>query len=112
MGRVIIAHAADGTRIVRRIKELLAHIPAEEGVEVSRLRWFVEYEDAPVSLERLHRLYVGYRKERRCKGALFVGGDQPMQTPTRDAVTWARGRNTLEVIHLPDLYSTLARAFP
>lgn len=78
----------------------------------SKLRWFVEYEDAPVSLERLHRLYIGYKKEKRCKGAIFVGGEQPIQTLTRDAVTWARGKSTLEVVHLPELYRTLDGIFP
>lgn len=78
----------------------------------SKLRWVIEYEDAPVSLERLHRLYVGYKNEKRCKGAIFVGGDHPIQILTRDAVTWARGKTTLEVVHLPELYKTLDEIFP
>ena len=81
-------------------------------VSQSNLRWVVEYEDAPISLERLHRLYEGYKSQKRCKGAIFIGGDQPIQTLTRDAVTWAKGKTTLEVVHLPELYNALDEMFP
>jgi hypothetical protein len=81
-------------------------------ISQNKLRWFIEYEDAPVSLERLHRLYLGFKGEGRCKGAIFVGGDQPIQTMTSDAVTWARGKHSLEVLPLPELYRMLDQIFP
>lgn len=74
-------------------------------------RFVVEYEDSAISLERLHRLYLGYRDLKRCNGAIFVGGDQPVLELTREAVLWARGRSALEVLSLTDLYSALDQLF-
>jgi hypothetical protein len=75
-------------------------------------KYLLEFEDQPVSLERLHRLYLSFKALRRCKGAFFVGGDYPVIQPTRDAVTWARGKTSLEVLPLSDLYWVLNELFP
>ncbi len=74
-------------------------------------RLVLEYEDSAISLERLHRLYLGYKKQKRCNGAIFVGGDQPVLELTREAVLWARGRSALEVLSLADLYAALDQLF-
>ncbi len=69
-------------------------------------RALVEYERALPSLERLHRLYQGYRKSARGP-ALLISGDQPIPEPTLEAVDWARGRAPLQVLALHDLKSLL-----
>lgn len=77
-----------------------------------KTKYLLEFEDQPVSLERLHRLYLSFKSVRRCKGAFFVGGDYPVIQPTRDAVDWARGKTLLDVLPLSDLYSVLDELFP
>jgi TIR domain len=74
-------------------------------------QFLLEYEDYPVSLERLHRLYLGLKELNHCKGALFVGGNHPVLQLTRDAVHWARGKNSLEVLPVSDLYWALDQLF-
>lgn len=73
---------------------------------------FLEFEDFAISLERLHRLYIGYKQQRNCNMAVFVCGDYPIHKLTRGAVKWARGRSSLEVLPLVELYSFLDQVFP
>lgn len=107
------------SRVLRTIRKFagLKNIRLQE-IEQRRMlissrgkRFVLEYEDSAISLERLHRLYKGYKQLRRCKGALFVGGDHPILPPTQDAVAWARGKTSLEVVPLTELYSVLDQLF-
>jgi hypothetical protein len=71
----------------------------------------LDYEDAPVSLERLHRLYIGYREKGVFNHALFVCGDYVIAQSTHEAVIWACGNLPLEVLPLSELYGTLSALF-
>lgn len=71
-----------------------------------------EYENAYISLERLHRLYNGFKDSGDCTDALFVGGDLPLENLTVEAVNWARGKCRLEVLSLVDLYGNIESKFP
>ncbi|MFY9222921.1 MAG: toll/interleukin-1 receptor domain-containing protein [Blastocatellia bacterium] len=71
-----------------------------------------EYEDAPISLERLHRLHTNYCNQSPCEGAIFICGDQPILELTKDAITWASGSKPLQVAALVELYKTLDLLFP
>jgi hypothetical protein len=76
----------------------------------NKMRVLIEYEDAAISLERLHRLYRGY-KDRKTHTAVHVSGDPIIQQVTLDAVSWARGRARLEAVPLPYLYLTICNIF-
>ena len=70
----------------------------------------IDYEDAAVSLERLHRLYQGSRRLKP-GGAIFICGDRPVLEPTHEAVAWARGRSRLHVMPLADMAKELHQLF-
>lgn len=99
--------AAAGTKGLRIREVDRRQIVLSDG----RQRVLVEYEPAPVSLERLHRLYAGYRAAGR-PPALLVAGEEPLLAVTQAALAWARGRAALDVVPLVDLYSVLDRHFP
>lgn len=62
-----------------------------------RTHVLVEYEDAPVSLDRLYRLYRSYRDTRgpRPNAACLIHGGPRLSPLEREAVDWARGRSRL-----------------
>ncbi len=75
-----------------------------------RDRLLVQWEQAPVSLERLHRLYDAWRAA-RSRQAVLVAGDTAPDATTLAAVAWARGRAPLAVDGLPGLYSVVDAVF-
>lgn len=74
-------------------------------------RVLLEFEDAPVSLERLHRLHNSYNSQNPCEGAIFICGDHPLLVLTKDAVKWARGSKPLEISQLVDINVLLDHFF-
>jgi hypothetical protein len=70
----------------------------------------IEYEDAGVTLERLHRLYSWYNKRppKKNKQAIYVCGDYLVLPPTRGALTWARRSYPLEVATLQEVVELIA----
>lgn len=71
----------------------------------------LEYENASISLERLHRLYLGYKQQKGCNIAIYICGDYNVHKLTNGAIKWARGRCSLEVLPLAELYSFLDQVF-
>jgi TIR domain len=69
----------------------------------------IEWEDAPVSLERLHRLYELHRRAPPSDLAIYVCGDHTLFPPTRLAIGWASGANPLRVLTMAGLGLELAR---
>jgi hypothetical protein len=76
-----------------------------------RRRAVVEWERALPTLERLHRLYKGYRQFAHGP-AVLVSGDRVIPPPTAEAVAWARGKAPLQVVALHDVASLLDILFP
>lgn len=74
----------------------------------------LEYEDAGITLERLHRLYRWYEETHDGEiRAVFVCGDYLILPPTRDAIAWACGRYPLQVFsiaHLVEFLQTTPRS--
>ena len=70
----------------------------------------LEYEDAPVSLERLHRLYLNLQSRIGCSAAVLAAGDSPVPKVTTDAVNWARGTHPLQAVSLVGVYKALLDA--
>lgn len=116
--RAIAAKAALEKRLRRtlleaiELKNLKVHNLEKRRLLLSkkRKRVLLEYEDAPITLERLFRLYHG-KKEQTCQEAIFVCGDQRVYDITRQAVHWARGRHSLDVLPLMEFYQKLDRLF-
>lgn len=67
----------------------------------------IEYEDAGVTLERLHRLYRWYAEEPPCHRAIYVCGDHAVLPPTRNALSWASGSYPLDVRTLREVVELL-----
>jgi hypothetical protein len=74
-------------------------------------RVLVEYETNPVSLERLHRLYLAYKEQSTCNLGLYVCGDITPLPLTDQAVAWARAEHPLRVMPISEIYPELKRHF-
>lgn len=63
-----------------------------------------EFEDAPVTLEKLFRLYNAFNKDRsQLSRAFFLHSGTPLSGVRKDAVNWARGADPLFVMTLEEL---------
>lgn len=67
----------------------------------------IEYEDAGVTLERLHRLFSWYEVPPPCEAAIFVSGDYSVLPVTRAALNWAKSTNSLNAMSVQELVDLL-----
>ncbi len=121
VSRGIAARSTFDTRIDRTIRALAdeRQLQLQPGGVPRRLSLTragqtvrIEWEDAGVSLERLHRLFQWYTAPPPSLIGIYVSGDRPLPPLTRQAVDWARGMNKLQVIPLEELEGELERYFP
>jgi hypothetical protein len=122
--RLLVARGlARRNSLDRRLERTLGQFAAARGAELAKLdgreyrlmrggqRVVVQYEDAPVSLERLHRLYKGYADANPCQAGLFVSGDWAVPAVTVQAVAWACNCAPLQALPLTEAVAELARVF-
>ena len=70
----------------------------------------VEYENRPISLERLYRLARTVEQSAGDQG-IYVGGDVVPSPLTLEAVAWAVRQQPLKVVPLFQLYTELQSLF-
>jgi hypothetical protein len=68
----------------------------------------LEYEDARIGLESLHRLSSSFAVAGAVQRAVYVCGDYKVLPITAEAVRWARGQQPLEVVSLADLVAEVS----
>jgi hypothetical protein len=71
----------------------------------------LEYEDAGITLERLHELYCWLGTPPPSGGAVFLCGDYDVLPITREAVRWARGPERLQVMSIAELAAEVGQSF-
>jgi hypothetical protein len=74
----------------------------------------LEYEDAVITLERLHELYRWLAAPPRAAGlagAVFLCGDNAVFPLTSEAVRWARGQEPLQVVSIAELAAEIGHSF-
>ena len=71
----------------------------------------MEYENSPISLERLHRLARTVEQFSGDQG-IYVSGDVVPLPLTLEAIAWAVREQPLKVMPLVGLYAELQNLFP
>lgn len=70
--------------------------------------FLVEYEDAPVTLERLYRLYKAFHSSHpQLEAAFFIHGGNELSDHETAAVTWAKGDAPLFPLAVKQIHSNL-----
>lgn len=107
---------AQADRVVRQIARLenLAFVVRDPRRIIltgpgNKRHLLVEYEDAPVTLDRLYRLYRSYRDGRhpRASSACFIHAGPALSRVEREAMNWARGRAKLSVADLANVHQAV-----
>jgi hypothetical protein len=115
ISRGIAARGSLDSRVSRTLDELARTgiTPQQIGnrqyrLTAGRRSVLVEYEDARIGLESLHRLSASFTGAGSVQRALYVCGDYKVLPITSDAVRWARGQQPLEVVTLADLVAEVS----
>lgn len=70
----------------------------------------IEYEDAPLSLDRFYRLHTSYESVPRPSAAFFLHGGPPLSPLEREAAAWCRGSEPLWAVALTELMEAAGEA--
>jgi len=115
ISRGIAARESLDSRVSRTLDELARTgiTPQQIGNRQYRLTAgsrsvLVEYEDARIGLESLHRLSASFTTAGAVQRAVYVCGDYKVLPITSDAIQWARGAQPLDVVSLADLVAKVS----
>jgi len=109
-------------RVDRAVRELANLLSASVSVDAKRqLRlsigedddyrdFLIEYEDAPLSLDRFYRLHTSYESEPSPSAACFLHGGPPLSPLEREAAAWCRGSAPLWAAALTEIKQTAEQA--